>query len=201
MKSEQCIAEKLNEVQGSQNFVASAYRAVSSQLGSVIRTPDQRRDYTEEAISAAIFGMFSAWKNNPSAIEDVVNSGKDDIAAYLIAAINNKCKRQLQKWRSIDENGEGYARLRVEIDGLLTKDEESFLLSKVSHCDADLKRDSEKVKSILIERGLSETEIEHLFAHLNGESYAEMAARQGGSADKYRKMVDRALKKANLVIA
>lgn len=195
MATEQWIAEQINSTIKSKAFGKKAYGIIADSLGSTLQSSYERNYFLKEAYSITTLKVFQAWKNRPEAIEALFTSSRKQNVPYMLTIIQNFCWDQLNDWISADENGVEKIRRRYELD-----DNESSAveyLTESHRVASTVEQDAElaKLEQHSSAKGLSELEVKYLTEHFFGNTYVEIAAKYGGTSDKYRKIVKRALEK------
>jgi DNA-directed RNA polymerase specialized sigma24 family protein len=125
---------------------------------------------------------------------------------YLLRGVRNYALDRYRRWRSgsaPSQHGDigsepsdvqRGARTRIETEDLVAT-LDSHGESEDCHATA---LDLDRVDQLLEAKGLSEEEIDLLKARLSGLTYKELAELYGGTPDKYRKIVARALERSGL---
>jgi DNA-directed RNA polymerase specialized sigma24 family protein len=111
--------------------------------------------------------------------------------------IANYCDTRLRRWSVKNEKGEVGRRARHIIDSELA-DDSDYWDQHLSHADSLDSLDAERIDALLVARGLSDEDIDLIKRNLSGWSFVDLAAELGGTADKYRRRIQRALDKADI---
>ncbi|MET4028332.1 hypothetical protein ABIE59_003878 [Marinobacter sp. MBR-99] len=119
------------------------------------------------------------------------------VARYLLIGVANYCNTRLKRWSLNNDQGETGARARYIIDAELA-DDSDYWDQHLSHTESLASLDEERVDSLLSANGLSGEDIVLIKRKLEGWSFVDLAAQHGGTADKYRRRIQRALDKAGI---
>ncbi|MGF2734486.1 hypothetical protein [Marinobacter sp. DUT-1] len=119
------------------------------------------------------------------------------VARYLMIGVVNYCNTRLKRWSLKNEQGGTGARARYVIDSELA-DDSDYWDQHLSHTESLASLDEERVDSLLSAKGLSGEDIVLIKRKLEGWSFVDLAAQHGGTADKYRRRIRRALDKAGI---
>lgn len=119
------------------------------------------------------------------------------VARYLMIGIVNYCNTRLKRWSLKNEKGGTGARARYVIDSELA-DDSDYWDQHLSHSESLTSLDGERVDSLLSAKGLSGEDIILIKRKLAGWTFVDLAAQHGGTADKYRRRIERALAKAGI---
>lgn len=119
------------------------------------------------------------------------------VEKYLYRSSSNYLSTRLRRWSHGNERGQPGARARLIIDHDVEGSETQFWDSHVTpHRLIEEAIDIEQVETRLRALKVSEEHISYVRAHLNGDTYVEMAnSPDVQKHDKYRKAVNRALVK------
>ena len=119
------------------------------------------------------------------------------VARYLMIGVVNYCNTRLKRWSFNNKQGETGARARYIIDSELA-DDSDYWDQHLSQSESLTSLDEERVDSLLSAKGLSGEDIILIKRKLAGWSFVDLAAQHGGTADKYRRRIQRALDKAGI---
>lgn len=198
-KKIELLGSSLVELSKSRKFRTNASDMVERQLSSILRTRREIKQFTDDAVGKAQLQTLAAMKRkNGSQLAPFIDASRNDLHAYLLTVIRNICYQQLSDWSVLDENGKAAARPRYELDRRDALAVHELAEGHSYFHDPGLNVDIARSDRILADRGLNPEEIEILKLHYADVSYAELARTRGGSPDKYRKMVKRALSKISL---
>tara|TARA_R110000772_G_scaffold41479_1_gene96218 strand:+ start:4901 stop:5500 length:600 start_codon:yes stop_codon:yes gene_type:complete len=192
---------------------------IGKNLGSILKEK-QVSDYREEAVSQSIVKCIQRFKKDEVASKKLLDDGVSAMYVYLLAILQNICNEQLQKWGSINESIKDEdkdeceekddsqvnlfdkpekrfaARLRTELDGL--KDDplaEQFVYDTLGASEVGPRIEVEDFLVKLDNADFSADIKFYIQEYLTGVTFKEMSKDYGGSSDKYRKLVKRALEK------
>ena len=127
------------------------------------------------------------------------------VSRYLFIGVKRLAFYKRRRWMHDDEKGiYGYAARVVQVvaddncqESWLEQQQASQILFDN---ELDLVGTSSDPIAFLRDKGLKSQTIEIIFEKLSGTSYADIARQRGGSEDKYRKLVKRALNSIGLDI-
>lgn len=121
------------------------------------------------------------------------------VAKYVLTGVSHYCNTRLRRWSGSNEKGEAGSRARHQINSDLADDADFWdqHLSDTGSFDAV---DGDRVDNILLERGVSSEDIDLIKCNLAGWSFVDLADQFGGTADKYRRRIHRALEAADIDI-
>tara|TARA_R110001599_G_scaffold67867_4_gene191405 strand:- start:34340 stop:34996 length:657 start_codon:yes stop_codon:yes gene_type:complete len=160
----------------------------------------------QDAFSAAISKIYAI---NKSGSSEKLASAKTtkEIEGYVIKSITNYCltlRARLVKYERTDSPFEDSSRhsdseSHIQVSLPDSSNSSSELLSSVQNNNFSLNYlDTDNLASTLRERKLSDEEIQIIQRRLSGESFPEMSRESSHSADRYRKIFNRAIKKADI---
>ena len=207
------VVEMVNELRGEKKFSTQAHRRVSRILRA-FRSSGECHEIAEDALGEAVLSFMErlgSMSPQQLASFNTIN----DVRAYLLRSVSNYALDRYRRWHGgasktsselqdstmlLDptkstEMRKG-ARARYETDDLVT------FLDSISYLDDNIsfEMDLQRLDDLLHKRGISQDEIQIIKARLNGYSYQDLASKQGGTADKYRKIVKRAIERSGLEI-
>lgn len=186
-------------------------RSVTSRyLGHIVGTELQQ--ISEDALSECVMKLLDTLEDGTSkldvsdlntldleAIKDPNNDAvlATSIAKYLIGGVNNYCHTRRSRWAFDEEEKEFGARARVVFKD--EKESEDFFDHHLTVDEQErLDTATTNVDGLLEEKGVSTEDIQLIKEKLSGRSFVELAEKHGGTADKHRRRVERALDKAGL---
>ena len=202
------IAEKIADIATSEKVRKKARAVVDKKMGHFFGTGpgSEINQITEDALNSVITGLLSAHaeKTTSLTLETDSNGVKDlsaPIVRYLIGGVNNYCNTRLNRWSTNknDEDRETGTRARYYIDSDLS-DGADFWDQHLSHEDNLDSVDRERVEAMLFDRGVSSEDIVLIRRKLEGWSFVDLAGEFGGTPDKYRRRISRALEGAGIDI-
>ncbi len=186
---------------------AKALSVVKKKLGHILGTglDSEVNQIAEDALNTVTVGLLNtcAEKAAPLVLEghqEGDNILSHPIARYLIGGVYNYCNTRLKRWSGADEEGEVGTRARhhIKADDTGRADDAHFWDEHLSHEDSHDSIDHARVDALLSQRGVSEEDIALIKRNLAGWSFVELAEEFGGTADKYRRRIQRALDSAGI---
>lgn len=119
------------------------------------------------------------------------------IARYLIKGVSNYCNTRLSRWSGENGKGQMGSRARHYINSDQA-DDADFWDQHLRHDGGLDSVDQERIDEMLSQRGMSEEDIALIKRNLAGWSFVDLAEEFGGTADKYRRRIHRALEAAGI---
>lgn len=196
--------EEIGRVAMHDDVKRRAHSVVKAKLGHLLGTGKESevREISEDALHHVTEKLLEACRSGTTSLE----VGKADektkivshpIAIYLMSGVVNYCNVRLRRWSLNNEKGEVGSRARDIVDGELA-DDSDYWDQHLSHNESMGSLDDERVDSLLAAKGLSGEDINLIKRNLAGWSFVDLAAELGGTADKYRRRIRRALDKAGI---
>lgn len=201
------VLEMVNELRGEKKFSTQAHRRVSRIL-IAFRSSGECHEIAEDALGDAVLSLMErlgSMSQQQLASFNTIN----DVRAYLLKSVSNYALDRYRRWHggasnissdlqdstpTISSTMRKGARARYETDDLVDLiDSHSYLDDNIS-----FEMDLQRLDDLLHKRGISQDEIQIIKARLNGYSYQDLASKHGGTADKYRKIVKRAIERSGL---
>jgi len=172
-------------------------KAESSEVHQVAE--DALNEVTLRLLNAIDSGTTSLRVDEDAADEigDQKGAMAHPVARYLMIGVVNYCNTRLTRWSLNNEQGETGARARYIIDAELA-DDSDYWDQHLSHSASLTSLDEGRVDSLLSAKGLSGEDIILIKRKLAGWSFVDLAAQHGGTADKYRRRIQRALDKTGI---
>jgi len=198
-------AEKIARIATSEEVKEKALSIVKRKLGHLLgrgRTSEVH-EIAEDALNSVATSLLQAHARKTSSLrieaelEDETNKISNPIARYLIAGVSNYCSTRLRRWSTENEDGETGTRARYYITSEESDDPE-FWDHLLNHADNLDFADKDRINALLSDRGVSEQDIALIERNLAGWSFADIAKQNGGTADKYRRRIQRALESAGI---
>ncbi|MBN0989363.1 hypothetical protein [Amphritea pacifica] len=183
-----------------------ALEIVNKKLGKVVYGYGELEAIAQDAVSEVTEKFFRIIKRGNTLLKDPEPllmpldqnaTTKHPLAYYLTKGVTRFCDSRLRRWSNENEAKAFGARARVVIDN--HKDsEDDFWDQHVSHSFDFAAVDAEKLDGLLQAKGLKDKDIHYMKLRLAGITFEEMSQSDGGSPDKYRKVISRAVEKAGL---
>jgi len=135
----------------------------------------------------------------------VFNTSKCVVSRYLFLGVKRLAFYKRRRWMYDDKKGKyGYAARELQ-NSADEQSQEAWIEEKQASRmlfdnELDLVGTSSDAIAYLKDRGFKPQTIEIILEKLSGTSYADIARQRGGSEDKYRKLVKRALNSIGLDI-
>ena len=198
----QRFKDEVAQIAASRNMRMRAVAICRSRLGSATYGYGEIQFIAEDGLNEAaakLLGFLRKDKNCERLrwMLEPTEKNIHPIAAYLAKSVARHCTNRSLRWLPHPKTGQLGARARVVIGADV--DETEFWDKHLESTESDIDpRDIDKVDALLIQRGLNEDEIFYLKRRLQGWSWVELAEAHGGSADKYRRLVERACKRTSL---
>jgi hypothetical protein len=164
-------------------------------------------EIAEDALSTVMEGLLNATyagttslRADKSAEETAILA--HPVARYLMAGVTHYCDERLKNWSvkhwsAKNKKFEAGPKARYLIDSELA-DDSDYWDQHLSHNDGLDSLDDERIDSLLLAKGVSAEDIDLIKRNLSGWSFVDLAAEHGGTADKYRRRIQRALDKAGI---
>tara|TARA_R110001592_G_scaffold362333_1_gene675825 strand:- start:1822 stop:2427 length:606 start_codon:yes stop_codon:yes gene_type:complete len=179
---------------------AMALRITRKKLGHILGS--EVRQVAEDALGDSIRALFQARENKTSGLqlEEAVPDEeilKHPVSKYLYTAVESYCNTRLTRWSHENEKGKLGSRAR-HVFGSDRPDSSDFW---DQHMELEMnlaQLDAERVDALLSSRGLNDEDITLIKQSLSGWSYVDLANEYGGTPDKYRVKMKRALEKADI---
>lgn len=197
-------AEEIGLVATHADVKARALAIVKKKLGHLLgRGPNSEvREISEDALNTVTMSLLNACSENTTTLraEQSQTQKKDltnPVVRYLMSGVSNYCDTRLKRWSVGDENGEVGTRARYTIPKGRADDSEFWdqHLTDAGNLDS---LDEERVDRLLSAKGVSEADIDLIKRNLAGWSFVELARELGGTEDKYRRRIRRALDTAGI---
>jgi hypothetical protein len=190
-----------------------AFSVVRKKLGHLLGKGEgsEIREISEDALNTVTTALLNAcYQNAPvSDKEDSRPRKKDNrskeevlghpVAKYVLTGVSHYCNTRLRRWSGSNEEGEAGSRARQQITSTLA-DDADFWDQHMRDAGSFDAVDGDRVDKILLETGVSSEDIDLIKCNLAGWSFVDLAEQLGGTADKYRRRVHRALEAANIDI-
>ncbi|WP_166267125.1 hypothetical protein [Marinobacter caseinilyticus] len=196
--------EEIGRVAMQQEVKKRALSVVKRKLGHIFGTEEDSEVHqiAQDALNDVTMRLLSATHAGTTSLkvdEDVEETVgvAHPIARYLILGVSNYCAVRLQRWSVNNRKGNVSVRARYIIDTEGADDSE-FWDQHVSHGENLGSVDDKRVDSLLTAKGVSGEDLELIKRNLAGWSFVDLAAEHGGTADKYRRRIQRALDKAGI---
>lgn len=187
-----------------QNFIAMAHARVSSVLQPFL-PKSSCHAIAQDAVSDVVVKLFGRlYRLSVDKLESFFE--ENNLRAYLLQGVHNHALDRYRRW-SGGSNSHNQSlevvkpsaknlgvRARVETDDINAVIDLSSFVEE----DPGMLLDLQKLDHMLRERGLSDDEIRYIKMSLDGQSFKGMADQEGGTPDKYRKIISRALSKSGL---
>jgi DNA-directed RNA polymerase specialized sigma24 family protein len=179
---------------------AMALRITRRKLGHILGSEVQQ--VAEDALGDSIRALFQARDNQTSGLEleDPVPDEKileHPVSKYLHTAVESYCNTRLTRWSHENEKGKLGSRARHVFDS--DRPDSSDFFDQHMELETDLAQlDAERIDALLSSRGLDGEDIVLLKKSLSGWSYVDLADEYGGTPDKYRLKIKRAVEKADI---
>jgi len=192
--------KEIGKVATDSRVKAMALRITRRKLGHILGSEVQQ--VAEDALGDSIRALFQARDNQTSSLEleDPVPDEKilkHPVSKYLYIAVESYCNTRLTRWSHENEKGELGSRARHVFDS--DRPDSSDFWDKHMQLETDLAQlDAERIDALLSSRGLDDQDIALLKKSLSGWSYVDLAGEYGGTPDKYRLKIKRALEKAGI---
>ena len=180
---------------------------VQKTLGNYL-SMDEVPSVAEDALSECLSRLLQRERDGKLSAESLLESNNDTLSLndavekYLSTAISNYCKRRARYWsgsQSVDQDdGSSVKRVGYKARAIIPADEyeaEAFWENLSLQADADTAEPQMDILELLESVELSASERRYLLEKAEGNTYPEMAERHGGTPDKYRKIVSRAIAK------
>ena len=201
------VMDQVTTLVTDQSFTAMAHARVFSVLQPFL--PKQScHAIAQDAVSDVIVKLLGRLDRvSVQKLESFLE--ENNLRAYLLKSVHNHALDRYRRWAgggcksddhsqakeaakiSVKSNG---TRARVEADDIITVIDEILSFNE----DPGMLLDLQKLDQMLKERGLSDDEVRYIKMALDGQTYTGMAEIEGGTPDKYRKKVSRALSKSGL---
>lgn len=197
-------SEEIGRVAMHEDVKRRALSVVKKKLGHILGTGEgsEVHQVAEDALNEVTMGLLHATHAGTSSLKAEENDEKSGVLAhpvarYLVTGVANYCDIRLRRWSLNNEKGEVGARARYIIDSELA-DDSDYWDQHLSHSGSLASLDDDRVDSLLAAKGLSGEDIALIKRNLAGWSFVDLAAEYGGTADKYRRRIQRALDKADI---
>jgi hypothetical protein len=198
------ITDEIAFIATSDEVKKAAFFTVGRKLGHIFgtRPESEVRQIAEDALNSVITGLLTAHAKKTTSLSMETQSEEaktlsTPIARYLIGGVSNYCHTRLRRWSNENENGKTGTRARYYIDANRA-DDADFWDQHLSHEGGLDSLDQDRVNAILSSRGISEEDITLIKRNLAGWSFVDLAEDFGGTADKYRRRISRALESAGI---
>lgn len=201
--------EEIGRIATHEDVTRRALSVVKKKLGRFFGKADSSEVHqvAEDALNEVTLRLLNAIDSGTTSLrvdEDAADEIGDQkgamahpVARYLMIGVVNYCNTRLTRWSLNNEQGETGARARYIIDSELA-DDSDYWDQHLSHSESLTSLDEERVDSLLSAKGLSGEDIILIKRKLAGWSFVDLAAQHGGTADKYRRRIQRALDKAGI---
>ena len=197
-------AEEIGRIAMHNDVKRRALSVVKKKLGHILGTGEgsEVHQIAEDALNEVTMGLLNATHAGTTSLK-AEEAGEETgvlahpVARYLMMGIANYCDTRLRRWSVKNEKGEVGRRARHIIDSELA-DDSDYWDQHLSHADSLDSLDAERIDALLVARGLSGEDIDLIKRNLSGWSFVDLAAELGGTADKYRRRIQRALDKADI---
>lgn len=167
------------------------------------------REISEDALNSVTTALLNARYQSCPVLEkeEFRPRKKDDrpksevlrhpVSKYVLTGVSHYCNTRLRRWSGSNEKGEVGSRARHQINSTLANDADFWdqHFSDTGGFDAV---DGDRVDKILLEKGVSSEDIGLIKCNLAGWSFVDLADQFGGTADKYRRRIHRALEAAGI---
>jgi DNA-directed RNA polymerase specialized sigma24 family protein len=177
-----------------------ALRLTKRKLGHILGSEIQQ--VAEDALGESIRKLFQARENQTSSLQLESGGSGDEIlehpvSKYLYTAVESYCNTRLTRWSHENEKGKLGSRARHVFES--DQPDSSDFWDQHMELETDLAQlDAERIDALLSSRGLDDEGITLLKKSLSGWSYVDLANEHGGTPDKYRLKIKRALEKADI---
>lgn len=204
--SEDGIAKRIADIATSKEMKERARQVVDKKMGHFFGNGpgSEIHQITEDALNSVVTGLLDAHARKTTSLtletdSEEAKAPSSPIARYLIGGVNNYCNTRLKRWstKKNDEDGETGTRARYYIDSDRS-DDSDFWDQHLSHEDNQNSVDQERVEAMLFDRGVSSEDIVLIRRKLEGWSFVDLAGEFGGTPDKYRRRISRALEGAGI---
>lgn len=200
---DQDLKDKITNIVSNEVFIKKAEVIVTSVMDKKLQFDEEGKFMAEDQIHNIYKKLLLRIENGDKIFEPGTasipieeNIMKHPISKYFITSLKHECFTR-RSYRSMENSkGKKGARARYK-PGELSQN----IIDSRSDESSDINLsqiDTNRVKKLLVQKGLSERDIEIIWQRLEGKRFVEMAREYGGSPDKYRKRYSRALKKANI---
>lgn len=200
--------EEIGRVATHEDVKSRALSIVKKKLGHFLGKADgsEVHQVAEDALNEVTLRLLNAIDGGTTSltVEEAADEIGDQtgalahpIARYLLIGVANYCNTRLKRWSLNNDQGETGARARYIIDAEFA-DDSDYWDQHLSHTESLASLDEERVDSLLSANGLSGEDIVLIKRKLEGWSFVDLAAQHGGTADKYRRRIRRALDKAGI---
>lgn len=176
---------------------------VRKRLGRLLHGSEEVQSFAEDALAETIEKLIAAFRKQTTRVTfeemmtPVIKETADThpLTGYLLTAVKYRCYTKYRKLTQDSESDSTRTKTRLLLD-----EEGGTHSDAVCPTSESLnKMDLGELKAVLLNRGFKLREFELLKLYLiDGYTYIEIANEQGGSPDKYRKIIARALVKAGL---
>lgn len=203
-------AEEIGRISLHEEVQERAQKIVKKKLGQFFGKDggSELHQIAEDALSSVTVGLLKA--KNTGSTELTVEAETEEeigietkgvlanpIARYLLVGVAWYCNTRLRRWSLENEKGKVGSRARYIIDSDLA-DDSDYWDQHLSHKGGLDSLDEERIDSLLLAKGVSTEDIDLIKQNLSGWSFVDLAAEHGGTADKYRRRIQRALEKAGI---
>ncbi|WP_439531660.1 hypothetical protein [Marinobacter adhaerens] len=196
--------EEIGRVAMHDGVKQGALSVVKKKLGHILGTgrDSEVHQIAEDALNEVTVHLLNAIQAGTSSLKAEESDREADIlkhpiARYLISGVAHYCNDRLKRWSVNNEKGQVGARARYIIDSELA-DDSDYWDQHLSHSGSLASLDDDRVDALLAAKGLSGEDIALIKRNLAGWSFVDLAAEYGGTADKYRRRIQRALDKADI---
>ena len=196
--------EEIGRVAMHDDVKQGALSVVKKKLGHILGTgrDSEVHQIAEDALNEVTVHLLNAIQAGTSSLkaeesDREVDILKHPVARYLISGVAHYCNDRLKRWSVNNEKGQVGARARYIIDSELA-DDSDYWDQPLSHSGSLASLDDDRVDALLEAKGLSGEDIALIKRNLAGWSFVDLAAEYGGTADKYRRRIQRALDKADI---
>ncbi|WP_226611463.1 hypothetical protein [Marinobacter nauticus] len=196
--------EEIGRVAMHDDVKRRALSVVKKKLGHILGTGESSEVHqiAEDALNEVTMGLLNATHAGTTTLkseEAVEERGilAHPVARYLMMGITNYCDTRLRRWSVNNEKGEVGRRARHIIESERA-DDSDYWDQHLSHTENLASLDNDRVDALLAAKGLSGEEIDLIKRNLAGWSFVDLAAEHGGTSDKYRRRIKRALDKAGI---
>jgi len=190
-----------------------ALSVVKKKLGHLLGKGEgsEVREISEDALNTVTTALLNACYQNSAVSEREQsrpqkkdNKPKEEVlghpvAKYVLTGVSHYCNTRLRRWSGSNEEGEAGSRARQQITSTLA-DDADFWDQHMRDAGSFDAVDGDRVDKILLEKGVSSEDIDLIKCNLAGWSFVDLADQFGGTADKYRRRVHRALEAADIDI-
>lgn len=196
--------EEIGRVAMSDDVKKRALSVVKRKMGHIFGTKadSEVHQIAEDALNHVTMRLLSATHAGTTSlkvdkdVEETVGVA-NPIARYLIKGVSNYCALRLERWSVNNRKGNVSVRARYIIDSE-EADDSDYWDQHISHGENLGSVDDKRVDSLLAAKGISDDDLELIKRNLAGWSFVELATEFGGSSDKYRRRIQRALDKAGI---